>query len=101
MAAPAAMSEFRGDVVAVPTAPYWVEELEPIYWKNRKVNSMHGKLHGKEMAEFRAKTLTREEEALWKRGGSNGDYHYLGSAKTFAQIGKAFAEVMLEIEKQR
>jgi len=99
MVAPAAMGEFKGNVAAVPTAPYWAEALEPIYWKRRKINSMHGKLHGKEMDDFKAKTITPEEEALWKRGGSNGDYHYLGSAKTFAQIGKAFAEAMLEMEK--
>jgi hypothetical protein len=97
MAAPAAMPEFKGNVAAVPTAPYWVEALEPIYWKRRKISEMHGKLHGKEMAEFKAKMITPLEEALWERGGSNGDYHYLGSAKTFAQIGKAFAEAVLEM----
>ena len=62
---------------------------------------MHGKLHGKEMEQFKAKTITPAEEALWKRGGSNGDYHYLGSAKTFAQIGGAFAEAMLKMAKKR
>jgi len=35
---------------------------------------------------------------LWQRGASNGGDHYLGSAKTMAQIGKAFAEDMLEME---
>ena len=99
MAAPAAMPEFKGNVVAVPTAPYWDETLEPIYWKQRRINEMHGKLHGKEMDAFRAKTITPEEEALWKRGGSNGDYHYLGCAKTYAGIGKAFADAMLKMEK--
>lgn len=53
-----------------------------------------------DVAEFKAKMITPEEEALWERGGSNGDYHYLGSAKTFAQIGKAFAEAILELEKK-
>jgi len=33
-------------------------------------------------------------------GASNGGYHYLGSAKIMAQIGKAFAEAMLEMEKK-
>jgi len=99
MTAPAALAEFKGNVVAVPTAPYWAEELEPIYWKRRKISSMHGKLHGEELAAFKAKTITPAEEALWQRGGSNGDYHYLGSARTFAQIGDAFAKAMLKMEK--
>jgi len=34
------------------------------------------------------------------KGASNGDYHYMGSAKIMAQIGKAFAEAMLELMKQ-
>ncbi len=38
------------------------------------------------------------DEAKIIRGCSNGGYHYLGSAKILAQIGKAFAEAMLEME---
>ena len=33
------------------------------------------------------------------KGSSNGGYHYLGSAKIFAQMGKAFAEALLKLEK--
>jgi alpha-galactosidase len=40
------------------------------------------------------------EEARIIRGCSNGGYHYLGSAKTMAQIGQAFAEAMLEMENR-
>ena len=43
--------------------------------------------------------LTPEEEALWKPGASNSGYHYFGSAKALGQIGKAFAETILEKEK--
>jgi len=50
--------------------------------------------------EYRAKVITPEDEALWKRGASNAGYHYLGSAKTMALIGKAFAEAMVEMEKE-
>ena len=39
-------------------------------------------------------------EAKIIRGSSNGGYHYLGSAKIMAQIGKAFAEAMLEMDKK-
>ena len=33
------------------------------------------------------------------KGSSNGGYHYLGSAKIFAQMGKAFAEALLKLER--
>jgi alpha-galactosidase len=39
----------------------------------------------------------KDREALG--GASNGGYHYFGSAKIFAQMGKAFAEALLDIEK--
>ncbi len=35
--------------------------------------------------------------ALWQRGASNAGYHYLGCAKTFALMGKAFAQANLEL----
>jgi alpha-galactosidase len=40
----------------------------------------------------------REQELL--SGASNAAYHYMGSGKMMAQIGKAFAEAMLELEKR-
>lgn len=39
----------------------------------------------------------KEREVL--KGASNGGYHYLGSAKIFAQMGKAFAEALLPLQK--
>ncbi len=51
------------------------------------------------LKEYRARLITSEDEALWKRGASNAGYHYLGCAKTMALIGKAFAEANLEMEK--
>lgn len=39
----------------------------------------------------------KDREAL--KGASNGGYHYLGSAKIFAQMGKAFAEANLKLIK--
>jgi hypothetical protein len=36
----------------------------------------------------------KDRETL--RGASNAGYHYLGSAKIMAQIGKAFAEAMVK-----
>jgi alpha-galactosidase len=44
---------------------------------------------------YEAKLITPAEETLWKRGASNAGYHYLGCAKTFALMGKAFAEALI------
>ena len=40
---------------------------------------------------------SKDKEIL--KGASNGGYHYLGSAKIFAQMGKAFAEALLALQK--
>ena len=47
------------------------------------------------MKDYEAKIITPGEAAMWKRGASNAGYHYLGCAKTFALMGKAFAEATL------
>lgn len=39
----------------------------------------------------------QDREAL--KGASNGGYHYFGSAKIFAQMGKAFAEAIWKMQK--
>ena len=39
----------------------------------------------------------KDKEAL--KGASNGGYHYFGSAKIFAQMGKAFADALLALKK--
>jgi hypothetical protein len=38
----------------------------------------------------------KDREVL--QGASNGGYHYFGSAKIFAQMGKAFAEALLPLQ---
>ena len=42
--------------------------------------------------------FTRREQELLN-GASNAAYHYMGSGKMMAQIGRAFAEAVLEMEK--
>jgi alpha-galactosidase len=119
MAAPAAMPEFKGNVVAVQTAPFWSEELAAIDKKHEKVRQMryfldskhkdHANADGKMTEEqkrefvkkFEADLITPAEVALWKRGASNAGYHYLGCAKTFALMGKAFAEEMANLQTTR
>jgi len=118
MAAPAAMGEFKGNVAAVQTAPYWDEALGIIDEKKGKVRQMEwllrtgnkngpnkdGTMTRKQQKDYlekhRAELITPEDEATWKRGASNAGYHYLGCAKTMAQIGKAFADAILEMEKK-
>ncbi len=119
MAAPASLPEFEGNVIAVETAPFWSEELAAIDAKRGKVHPMRQQLKNKAkghpnadgsmdeaaqkkfMEKYEADLISPEEAALWKRGASNGGYHYLGCAKTFALIGKAFAEASLEMMGRR
>jgi hypothetical protein len=113
MAAPAAMPEFLGNVVAVPTAPYWDERLAAIDDKRQQLrqkghllktrNPDHenaaGTMSAQDIEEFlaryEAELFSAEERDLERRAKSNAGYHYLGSAKTACQIGQAFAEALL------
>ena len=118
MTAPALLPEFRGNVTAVPAAPFWSEELGAIAAKHEKVRQMEYYLNSKHkdhanadghmtdaekreyVKKFEAEIITPAEAALWKRGASNAGYHYLGCAKTFALMGKAFAEATLRMISQ-
>jgi alpha-galactosidase len=119
MAAPASMPEFKGNVAAVQTAPFWAEELAVIDQKRAKVKQMghllkvkakgHPNADGsmneaqqkETLKKYEAELISPEEAAKWKRGASNAGYHYLGCAKTFALMGKAFAEANLAMMKGR
>ena len=52
------------------------------------------------LKKYEAELISPAEAALWKRGASNAGYHYLGCAKTFALMGKDFAEANLAMMKQ-
>ncbi len=119
MAAPASLPEFKGNVIAVETAPFWSEELGSIADKHDKVRQMsfylnskhkdHANADGKMTDEqkrqyvrdFDAKLISSEEAAIWNRGASNAGYHYLGCAKTFALMGRAFADATLTMLKEQ
>lgn len=119
MAAPAALPEFAGNVAAVETAPFWSEELGAIDKKHERVRQMRWLLDSKHkdhanadgrmteeqkrewIRKFEADLITPAEAALWKRGASNAGYHYLGCAKTFALMGQAFAEALLQLAKEQ
>jgi alpha-galactosidase len=119
MAAPASLPEFKGNVAAVETAPFWSEELGAMDKKREQVSQMrwyldskhkdHANADGKMTEEqkrayvqkFEADLITPAEATLWKRGASNAGYHYLGCAKTFALMGRAFAEATLQMMNER
>ena len=113
MAAPAGMPGFKGNVAAVETAPFWSDELGAIDDKRGQVRQMrhfldsnhkdHANADGRMTAEqkrdylvkYESDLISPAEVALWERGASNAGYHYLGCAKTFALMGRAFAEANL------
>ena len=105
--APVSFPEFRSNVVAVPTAPYWDDDLEAL---QGRMEACWPKVDARVAAEkdtswenkmkVMAENFKPDE---WKRlrgGVSNGGYHYLGAAKIMAPIGKAFAEALIGIEKR-
>lgn len=118
MAAPAALPEFKGNVAAVETAPFWSDELDQIDQKRAKVKQMAHLLKTKNrstpnkdgsmdeaqqkeyLKKYEAELISGEEAAKWARGASNAGYHYLGCAKTFALMGNAFAEANLKMMKK-
>ena len=53
------------------------------------------------LKKYEAELISPAEAAKWARGASNAGYHYLGCAKTFALMGKAFAEANLAMMKER
>ncbi len=117
MAAPASMPEFKGNVAAVRTAPFWDDRLQRMEDNQGKVKQMAGFLKGKHkdhpnkdgsmdaqaqkayLDKYRRELISEEDEAYAKIAKSNGGYHYFGSAKTMARIGKAFAEAMAKMKE--
>lgn len=83
-AAPTLLPEFKGNVTAVQTAPFWDDDLGVLRQRQE-----------------RKQTVFTPEEQKRLKGISNGGYHYLGAAKIIAPIGSAFAEAMLRLQKSR
>lgn len=104
---PAALKEFKGNVLVVETPLFWDDDLEKLedrknsLWPKVDAQVVEEKKQGKPDADswenkmrLMAENFTPQE---WKRlrGVSNGGYHYLGAAKIIAPIGRAFAEALL------
>ncbi len=109
--APTLLPEFKGNVVAVQTAPFWDDDLGALQQRREAFNAKMDREFKKNPSLDRAgrdearkkalaETFTPEELKLMK-GISNGGYHYLGAARIMAPIGKAFAEAMMDFQKTR
>jgi alpha-galactosidase len=103
----ASLPEFKGNVMAVPTARFWDDDLEAL---QEKMESCWPAVDAKvaeekdDSSENKMKHMAKNfTTAEWKRlkGVSNGGYHYLGAAKVMAPIGKAFAEAAMAVSDER
>jgi hypothetical protein len=70
------LPEFKGNVAVVPTDVYWDMEADAVFRKG-----------------------WREHLDEWNQVGSDYPYHYLGSAKTYSDIGAALARAAIELDK--
>ena len=106
--AAASLPEFKGNVLAVPTAPFWDDDLQTL---QERMEACWPKVDDTVAAEkdaswenkmkHMAGNFTPEEWKRMQTGVSNGGYHYLGAAKIMAPIGKAFAEAADELRKNQ
>ncbi len=111
MAAPASLPEFKGNVIAVQTAPFWDMPLDRVQKKFEQVAQHRRALQKKvksgeitndeltqQLKQFEASLLSPQEVELRARAASNAGYHYYGCAKIMAQIGQAFAKATLKLQ---
>jgi len=111
MAAPADLPEFKGNVAAVLTEDYWDLELSELTARDAKVKQEAKKLRSEKnlsreeeqvvLERLRAEKFSERERETLEKGVSNLGFHYLGSAKIMARIGRGFAEAMAKIGKNR
>lgn len=110
MAAPAAIPEFQGNVIAVQTAPCWDMRLDAAAEQRDQLNGRKRGLEqqvkqgersrediAEELAEIEAELASPAIGGLWDRAASNAAYHYFGCGKTMACIGVAFADGLLDL----
>ncbi len=77
-AAPAALAEFRGNVAVVRTDALWDDTAAAVFAKGWK-----------------------EHLDEWNKFGSDFPYHYLGSAKCYCDMGRAFGEALVTLQGER
>ena len=77
-AAPTALPEFRGNTALVRTDRFWDETAQAVFDKG-----------------------WRENVEEWQKVGSDYPFHYLGSAHTYCDIGRAFGQAVIALEAGR
>ena len=113
MAAPAALPEFEDNVVAVLTEEFWDREVVALRARENKIRQRkdeikagmnEGRLSRDEgdaaLERLYAEVFTARELVMLRESTSNREYHYMGSARIMARIGKGFAEAMVEMLKK-
>lgn len=113
MAAPAALPEFKGNVTAVLTEKCWDMEVVDLRQREKQIKPRvdeinsgveEGKLTREQekaaLDRLYRETFTQREIEILKNSTSNFTFHYMGSAKIMAQIGKAFAEALAEMQRK-
>jgi len=107
MAAPAYMPEFKGTVAEVRIENYWEPKLHELQSRWIRIKAKNNELkkkrlsrseHKVEIDKFVKTVYNDEEWHLMEIGVSNAAYHYMGSAKIMARIGKAFAEAINDMD---
>lgn len=108
MAAPAKLPEFKNSVRAVWTENYWDNQLGELANRWQQINAKNRSLRNDQsltpesreqaLEAYKHQLFTDKELRILETGKSNAEYHYLGSAKILAQIGKAFAEAAVELQ---
>jgi hypothetical protein len=105
-AAPSLLPEFRGNVVAVPTAQFWDYKLDALF---HRYQSLWPKVNAEAAAEHdtswnnKLKLMNENftpQELQDLKGISAFGFHYLGAAKIMAPIGKEFAEAMAKLDQR-
>lgn len=84
------VSEFKGNVRAIESAPLLhpdVVALQTAGWLNKE-------------RDLKKNPITPEEKAMLSRATSNKGFHYYGEGRFFILLGKAFADTMLELTGQ-
>ena len=106
-AAPASLPEFRGNVAAVPTAPFWDDDLaalaarrERVLWQVEEAAKKTPGASPEALEAARRKAIAEAftaDELRRLKGASHWECHYWGAAKIMAPIGKALADAMVSL----
>lgn len=112
MAAPAASPELKGTVSAVLTEAFWDQEVVRLRRREKvikpEIDAIKAQMKSGDLKRdagqvaidaLYEKTFNEREREILLESTSNADFHYMGSAGIMAQIGAAFADAIVELER--